>query len=87
MAADAAALALLHLDTDGRTGFADDFAAAVDYQLEVHQATGMVQVQLGITTEEAFLTLRARAFTLGRTLSEVANDVVNRRLRFTEEDR
>jgi GAF domain-containing protein len=87
MAADAAALALLHVDTDGTTGFADDFASRGSYQMQVHQATGMVQVQLDVTTEEAFLMLRARAFTLGRSLADVANDVVNRRLRISKEDR
>jgi hypothetical protein len=86
MASDAAALALLRLDTDGVTGFADDFVSRGSYQMQVHQATGMVQVQLGVTTEEAFLMLRARAFTLGLPLAEVAKDVVNRRLRFSEED-
>ncbi len=87
VAADAAALALLHIDTDEVTGFADDFDSRGSYQMQVHQATGMVQVQLGVTTEEAFLMLRARAFTMGRPLVEVANDVVDRRLRFSEEDR
>jgi len=87
MAADAAALALLHIDTDGITGFADDFVSRGSYQMQVHQATGMVQVQLDVTTEEAFLMLRARAFTLGQSLAEVASDVVHRRLRFSREDR
>ena len=86
MAADAAALALLHIDTDGVTGFADDFASRGSYQMQVHQATGMVQVQLGVTTQEAFLMLRARAFTMALPLAEVAKDVVNRRLRFSLED-
>ena len=56
------------------------------YQLQVHQATGMVRVQLGVTIEEAFLMLRARAFAAGRPVAEVASDVVERRLRFTTED-
>jgi hypothetical protein len=33
------------------------------------------------------LMLRARAFTMGRPLAEIANAVVNRRLRFSGEDR
>jgi hypothetical protein len=87
MAADVAALALLDVDTDGVPGFGDDFAARGGYQMQVHQATGMVQVQLDLTTEEAFLMLRARAFSLGRPLADVANDVVNLHLRFSQEDR
>ncbi len=86
MAADAAAVALLHMNTDGVTGFTDDFASRGSYQMQVHQATGMVQVQLGVTTEEAFLMLRARAFALGRPLAEIAKDVVDRRLRFSKEE-
>jgi GAF domain-containing protein len=85
-AADAAALALLRIDTDGVTGFSDDFASRGSYQMQVHQATGMVQVQLGVTTQDAFQMLRARAFTLGRSLAEIAIDVVDRRLRFCQED-
>ena len=86
MTADAAALALLHLDTQSDEAFADDFDSRTTYQLQVHQATGMVQVQLGVSTEEAFLMLRARAFSLGRPLEALANDVVQRRLRFSKED-
>ncbi len=86
MAADAAALALLHINTDTVTGFADDFASRGSYQMQVHQATGMLQVQLGVTAEAAFLMLRARAFTMGLSLGEVAKRVVNRRLRFSQED-
>lgn len=86
MAADAAALALLHLDVEGDDAFADDLDSRTTYQLQVHQATGMVQVQLGVKTDEAFLMLRARAFATGRRLVDVANDVVQRRMRFSAED-
>jgi GAF domain-containing protein len=86
LAADAAALALLHTDTANDDLFADDTDARSTYQLQVHQATGIVQVQLGVPTEEAFLMLRARAFVLGRPLVEVATDVVAHRLRFSLED-
>lgn len=86
MAADAAALALLGLDT-AAGAFADDRAARSTYHLQVHQATGMVQVQLDVPTEAAFAMLRARAFATGRSLVDIATDVVERRLRFTPEDR
>jgi hypothetical protein len=49
---------------------------------EVHQATGMVLAQLDISAEEAALLLRAHAFASGRTVAEVAGDVVERRLNF-----
>lgn len=50
-----------------------------------HQATGMVLVQLGCKAEEAFARLRAYAFAHDRRLSDVARDVVERRLRFDPE--
>jgi AmiR/NasT family two-component response regulator len=46
----------------------------------------MVMIQLGVTIEQAFLLLRARAFSTGRPLNDVAVDVVERRLRFSSED-
>ena len=52
---------------------------------EVHQATGMVLAQLAIPAEDAFARLRAHAFANRRRLSEVAHDVVDRRLVFTED--
>jgi hypothetical protein len=48
---------------------------------EVHQATGMVSVQLGVPIDEAFVRLRAHAFAQRRPLRGVARDVVARRLR------
>ena len=53
---------------------------------EVHQATGMISVQLGISVDEAFIRLRARAFAENQPLSELATDVVARRIRFDNED-
>jgi hypothetical protein len=47
---------------------------------EVHQATGMISAQLGVSTEEAFVRLRAYTFAARRPLSEVTRDVVERRL-------
>ncbi|MCG6494242.1 GAF and ANTAR domain-containing protein [Kitasatospora sp. A2-31] len=55
--------------------------------VEVDQAVGMVMVQLKVPAGEALDRLRAHAFTRGREVEAVAHDVVQRRLRFTEEDR
>jgi hypothetical protein len=49
----------------------------------VHQATGMILVQLGCGADAAFARLRARAFADDRRLGDVARDVVERRLRFS----
>jgi ANTAR domain/GAF domain len=48
----------------------------------VHQATGMVIVQLGVTAAVALIRLRAYAYANDRRLRDVAADVVARRLRF-----
>ena len=53
---------------------------------EVNQATGMVLAQLGISAEDAGLLLRAHAFATGRTVLEVAVDVIDRRLDFSAEE-
>jgi len=86
VAADAAAMALLHLDVDGAEAFADDHESRASYQSQVHQATGMVTAQAGVTIDQAFLMLRARAFAESRSLTELAADVVARRVRFATED-
>ncbi|MGW1712455.1 ANTAR domain-containing protein [Streptomyces sp. NPDC002156] len=51
----------------------------------VHQATGMISVQLGVAMEEALLRLRAHAYGSERPLGEIAADVVARRLRFDDD--
>src|SRR5664279_3749928 len=86
LAADAAAIALLHLDAGRDEAFADDLDAGRTYHLQVHQATGMVQSQLDVETDEALLRLRSRAFATDRRQRAVATDVVQRRLRFAPED-
>jgi hypothetical protein len=45
---------------------------------EVHQATGMVSVQLGVSLDEAFVRLRAHAFAEGLPLRTVAREIVTR---------
>lgn len=51
-------------------------------QLVVHQAAGMISVQLSGSITEALARLRARAFTDDRSVRSVADDVVARLLRF-----
>ncbi len=49
---------------------------------EIHQAAGMISVQLSVSVADALVRLRARAFRDGRPLAELAADVVARRIRF-----
>ena len=62
------------------------WAAPTTYRAEVHQATGIVSVQLGVGLAEALVRLRAHAWAGGRLLAEVAADVVAHRLRLDDED-
>jgi hypothetical protein len=50
---------------------------------EVHQATGMVAVQLGVPMQEALSRLRAAAYSSDQTIDEVSRDVVSRARRFS----
>ena len=86
MAADAASMSLINLDAAEIDLVPAELETNSPFQRQVHQATGMIQVQLGVTTEEAFLALRARAFASSRPLADVASDVVARTVRFTPED-
>lgn len=58
----------------------------VSSRAEVHQATGMVIAQLGVSADQALARMRARAFVEGRLLIDLAHDVVARRLTFTDTD-
>jgi len=50
---------------------------------EVHQATGMVIAQMGVSATDALLLLRAHSYSTGRPVREIAADVVARRITFT----
>lgn len=66
---------------DGLSGLGD-----ADIHAVVHQAAGMVASQLDISVGDALARLRARAFSTDRRLSEVAEDVVARRLKFDDSE-
>ena len=94
-AVDAATLMLLgaqfRTDPEGRSdhgpggGDPASWDVRSDGRAEVHQATGMLVVQLGVPARDAFVRLRAYAFAHQCPLSEVARDVVARRLVFTDD--
>jgi hypothetical protein len=56
-----------------------------DDRPEIHQATGMVSVQLEVDLGTALLRIRARAYAEERQLSDLAADLVSRRVRFTRD--
>lgn len=78
-----AARAVIDMQTgapDGALGA--ELEVGSNFQFVVHQAAGMVAVQLGASVTEALVRLRAHAFAHGRLVAAVAGDVVARRLRF-----
>lgn len=85
-AAELAALPLLDLMTaevdwsaaaEGGDGWSELASLA---RVEVYQATGMLMGQLDVDPTEALVRLRARAFAEGRSVSDVAWDIIERRL-------
>ena len=59
-------------------------ATAGTDRIVVHQATGMIAAQLDDTMANALARLRAAAFASGRSMYDIAQDVVERRVRFDE---
>ena len=79
--------AVLMLALDERGGLAPGAvdlleSGFADRRAEVHQAAGMVSVQLDVSLTDALVAMRAHAYAQGRTISQVAADVVARRLSF-----
>jgi hypothetical protein len=69
---------------DDGHGMASWLDAAETGHEEVHYATGMVMVQLRVDPQHALARLRAYAFAQGRTVTDVARDVIERKLSFDE---
>ena len=81
--ADAIGTALLHnpdsyLEDLGSWGWSE--------RATIHQATGMVVMQLKLSTTDAAALLRAHAFAHASSLGDVARLVVSRELRFADPD-
>jgi hypothetical protein len=75
-----------HMDADGEGG-GSWLDHAHSSRAEIHQATGIVLAQLGVSAPQALARMRGHAFVEQRLLIDVARDVVSRRLQFTEEMR
>lgn len=86
--ADAAVVMLLHLQSqmEPGEGLHPQLADALGSRPEVHQATGIIAVQAAVGLVDALLLLRAHAFASGRSISDVARDVVRREIRFGADD-
>jgi hypothetical protein len=85
--ADVAARAIMLMQADAVPGtLGAELEAGGNFRFVVHQAAGMVAVQLGVPVADALVQLRARAFSSDRPVADVADDVINRRLRFAPSD-
>lgn len=62
---------------------AEELETGSEFHFVVHNAAGMVSVQLGVSVTEAEIRLRAHAFSENRLVKDVAEDVVARRLRLS----
>jgi hypothetical protein len=77
-----AARAVLDMQAGAPPGeLAAELEAGADFRLVVHQAAGMVAAQLEVSIADALIRLRAHTFANNRRLTEVAAEVVARRLR------
>jgi hypothetical protein len=68
----------------GGPGLPELLAAAGTDRIVIHQATGMIAAQLDDTVANALARLRAAAFASGRPMYDLAQDVVERRVRFDD---
>jgi GAF domain-containing protein len=60
---------------------AEELEIGADFHFAVHNAAGMISVQAGISVTEALIRLRAFSFSHDRLLADVAQDVIDRKLR------
>ncbi|MEU6152102.1 GAF and ANTAR domain-containing protein [Actinosynnema sp. NPDC047251] len=84
--------AVLVLALDERGGVSPSLDDLLDgsfttHRARVHQAAGMVAIQLGVNLTDALARLRAHAVADERPIAEIADAVLARRLRLTDNDR
>jgi len=85
VAADIARDAVLYQQyAPGGPGLPELLATAGTDRIVIHQATGMIAAQLDGTIADALARLRAAAFASGRSMYDLAQDVVERRVRFDD---
>ena len=81
--ADVATRAVLAIQANASAGeIAAELESGANLRFVVHQASGMVAGQLGVSITEALVRLRAYAFANDRAISEIAEEVVARHLHF-----
>ncbi|MBA3982860.1 MAG: GAF domain-containing protein [Acidimicrobiia bacterium] len=85
--ASVAARAVIGMQADADPGaLGAELEVGTNFQFAVHQASGMVSVQLGVSVGQALVRLRANAFADDRLVADVAREVISGRLRFDHRD-
>jgi hypothetical protein len=91
--ADAVTVLMLHqqyssvgLPSLGNSPRPPGLAPRATYRPEVHQAASLISTQLGVSQSEALVRLRAHAYAEAQPISELAAQVVARRLHFDKLD-
>jgi GAF domain/ANTAR domain len=80
--AEVVTLAVLELQADAEPdSLAAELGLGIAFRTAVHQAAGMLSVQLDVTIDEALSRLRAQAYLTSTPLVEIAEAVVDGRLR------
>jgi hypothetical protein len=72
--------AIRRADEPGLLGPEDQFSRRL-----IHQATGMVLAQLGISAEDARLLIQGHAFAHNRSMRGIAEEILDRRLDFSRQ--
>ncbi|WP_382307236.1 GAF and ANTAR domain-containing protein [Herbiconiux sp. UC225_62] len=81
--ADIAALTVLNQALDRQPTEEGDATQDSPYsRREVHQATGMVMAQMKVGPDDALLLIRARAFAEGRSVRDIASQIIDRQISF-----
>lgn len=81
--ADIVARSVIMMQAHATPGqLAQEFEAGSDFELVIHQASGMVAAQLGASVGQALIRMQAHAFGNDQSLRSVARAVVGRDLRF-----
>ena len=65
----------------GPDAMAAELEVGSDFHFTVHNAAGIVSVQLGVSVTDALIRLRAHAFGTDRLVADIAQDVIEHRLR------
>jgi len=87
--AGAATTILLLLETRSSplgSADADRLDDVIGHRAVVHQATGLIAVQAKVSLAAALSLLRAASFSAGRSMEAVGRDVVDRALRFDDDN-